>query len=255
MTITIKKGKTFSRVLRPTALPYIYKAITAITKTAPVQITSTGHGAVNGQLAAVVSVNGMIQINAKDSPPRDADYHAVTVIDPNTVSINDINAAEFSTYTSGGYLQFKTPLAMAGATVRRSYKNRLASQTANLWRAATVYAAGANVVIADGAVLTTRLGGTSGSVQPTGAGVDGTVTWAMATNYSGSRELLRLDSGSIGGLVVDNVNHTITETISAAATAAITWKTAVTDLEMDISGVVTEIEAAEPVTVIDELTT
>lgn len=255
MTITIKKGKTFSRVLRPTVLPYIYRAITAITKAAPAQITATGHGAVTGQEAAIVSVKGMTQINAKDSPPRDEEYHAVTVIDPNTVSINDINAAEFSTYTSGGYLQFKTPVAMAGATVRRSIKNRLAAQTANLWRATTVYAAGAYVVIANGSVLQASVGGTSASVQPTGASTDGSVTWIATVNYAGSRELLRLDSGLIGGIVVDNVNHTITETISAVVTAAITWKTGVTDLEMEIAGVVTEIEAGNVVAVEDEVTT
>lgn len=258
MTITIKKGKTFSRVLRPSAPPFIYKAITAITKAAPAQITATGHGLVTGQYVAVVSVKGMTQINAKigsDGHPRDDAYHKVTVIDANTLSINAINAAEFSTYVSGGYLQFHTPLDMTGAIVRRSFKNRLAAQTANLWRATIVYAAGVYVVIANGSVLQASIGGTSGSVQPTGPMVDGTVTWIATVNYAGSRELLRLDNGSIGGIVVDNINHTITETISAMVTAGITWKTGVSDMEIEIGGVVTEIGAEDVVVVQQEVTT
>ena len=63
MPITIKKGKTFSRVLRPTAPPFIYRPITAITKAAPVGIKAVGHGLVNGQYVAVVSVKGMAEIN------------------------------------------------------------------------------------------------------------------------------------------------------------------------------------------------
>lgn len=196
MTITIKKGKTFSRVLRPTAPPYIYKAITAISKAAPVQITATAHGLVSGQYVAVVSVKGMKEINA-ENPPRDRDYHKVTVIDANTVTINDINSADYSTYTSGGYLQFFTPVDMAGCTARRSIKDK----------------------------------------------VGGTVLLSLTT--------------ANGGLAIDNVAHTITETISATVTAGFTWKKGVTDLELEVTatGVVTEIDAEDVVVVQAEVTT
>jgi len=196
MTITIKKGKTFSRVLRPTAPPYIYKAITAITQTAPVGIKAIAHGLVNGQYVAVVSVKGMTQINGS-VPPKDKDYHMVTVADVDNVTINDINAAEFSAYVSGGYLQFLTPVDMVGCTARRSIKD--------------------------------KIGGT---------------------------ELLRLDTTS-GGLVIDNTAHTITETINATVTAALTWKKGVTDLELEVTatGVVTEIDSEDVVVTVGEVTT
>jgi hypothetical protein len=200
MTMSIKKGKTFSRVLRPTAPPYIYRAITAITKTAPVGIKAVGHGLVTGQYAAVVSAKGMKEINAevdRNGSPKLSEYHKVTVVDVDNITINDINAADFSAYTSGGYLQFLTPVDMAGSTARRTIKN--------------------------------RVGGTT---------------------------LLSLTTAN-GGLVIDNVNHTITEKISATDTAAITWKTGVTDLELEVTatGVVTELDSEDVVVVVEEVTT
>lgn len=200
MTMLIKKGKTFSRVLRPTAPPYIYKAITAITKSAPVGIKAVGHGLVNGQYVAVVSAKGMTEINAKtdcSGQPKLGEYHKVTVVDADNITINDINAADFSAYTSGGYLQFLTPVDMAGCTARRAIKDK----------------------------------------------IGGTVLLSLTTEN--------------GGLVIDNTAHTITETIAATATAALTWKTGVTDLELvtTASGRVTAVDAPDKVTVEDEVTT
>lgn len=200
MTLAIKKGKTFSRVLRPTGPPFIYRAITGITKSAPVSIKAVAHGLVSGQYVAVVSAKGMTEINAevdRYGHPKLGEYHKCTVVDVDNITINDINAADFGAYTSGGYLQFLTPLDMAGCTARRTIKD--------------------------------RIGGT---------------------------ELLTLTTEN-GGLAIDNTAHTITETIAATATAALTWKTGVTDLELvnTASGRVTAIDALDKVTVEDEVTT
>lgn len=197
MTMTIKKGKTFSRVLRPTAPPYVYKPITAVGNTAPVTIKAVGHGLVTGQYAAVVSVQGMKEINAQNTPPAPSEYHKVTVVDVDNITINDINAAEFRAYTSGGYLQYLTPLDMSGCTARRDIKDR----------------------------------------------VGGTVLLSLTT--------------ANGRIAIDNTAHTITETIDAADTAAITWSCGVTDLELEVTatGVVTEIDAEDVAVVEDEVTT
>jgi len=200
MAITIKKGKTFSRVLRPTAPPYIYKPITGITKTAPVSIKAVGHELTNGQYVAVVSAKGMTEINAevdRYGHPKLGEYHKCTVVDVDNITINGINAADFGAYTSGGYLQFLTPLDMSGSTARRSIKD--------------------------------RIGGT---------------------------ELLSLTTEN-GGLTIDNTAHTITETIAATDTAALAWKTGVSDMELvnTASGHVIAIDAPDKVTVEDEVTT
>ena len=116
--ITITKGDTFSLVLRWEIAPFVYKAITAITKAAPARITATAHGMVDGWRAAIVSVVGMREINSKNTPPRSTDFHKVTYVDANTVDINDVNSALYTAYTSGGYLQYYTAKSLSGYTAR-----------------------------------------------------------------------------------------------------------------------------------------
>jgi len=119
---TIVKGKTFSRVLRWESQPLIYKVITAITKAAPAVVTATGHGAPDGWRVAVVSVQGMREINAKvpgkGQPPVASEFHKAKVLTANTIELNDVNSLEFSVYTSGGALLYFTPVSLAGATAR-----------------------------------------------------------------------------------------------------------------------------------------
>jgi hypothetical protein len=194
--INIKKGKTFGRVLWPTTLPFIFKSITGITKAAPVVVTAPAHGLVDGQYVAVISVKGMLQINAKLDPrsnrPMLDQYLKATRINADTISF-DIDSTLFAVYVSGGELCYPTPLDMAGCTAARSYKD--------------------------------HVGGT---------------------------ELLRLDTTS--GLVIDNTNHTITETISAAQTAALVWETAVTDMTLTNGASVTLIGVQEDVIAVEGVT-
>lgn len=124
--LTIIQGKTFSRVLRWESLPYIYKPITSITKTAPAGIQATAHGLVDGWRVAVVSVQGMTEINSKYNPPKPTDFRKVTVVDANNITLNAVNAAGFSTHTpSTGYLQYYTPVDLNGYTARMSIKDRV----------------------------------------------------------------------------------------------------------------------------------
>jgi len=123
--LNILQGKTLIRVYRFEALPIVYKPITGITKAAPVSITAVAHGIPEGWRAAVVSALGMTQINATNRPLRDSDFHKISVTDVNTVTINDINAAEFSTYASGGYLVYNTPVDLTGLSARMTIRDRI----------------------------------------------------------------------------------------------------------------------------------
>ena len=116
--ITIVKGATFSRVLRWESTPFVYKAITAVTKAAPVSITAATHGLVTGWRAAVISTGGMRELAAKNWPLRATDFHKVTVVDPNTITINDISSIDFTAFTSGGSLVYYTPVSLSGYTAR-----------------------------------------------------------------------------------------------------------------------------------------
>lgn len=123
--LDIWQGKTLQHLLRWEAPPYNYKPITGIQLVAPVRITCVGHGLISGWRSAVVSVKGTKEINAKNTPPSlDTDFHQVTVIDSDTVEINTVNAADFTAYASGGYLQYLTPVDMTGYTARLVIKNK-----------------------------------------------------------------------------------------------------------------------------------
>lgn len=193
--IVIAQGKTYSQVLRWEAPPIIYRPITAIVQGAPARITCPSHTIPQGWRAAVVSVKGMTQINALNTPPKDKDYHSVTVIDADTVELNDVNASEYKPYQSGGYLQFNTPVDLAAYTARMSIKDKV-----------------------------------------------------------GGSELLRLDTTN-GRIALDNVAKTITLTISAEDTAALTFRKGSYDLELvSPTGVVTALLAGVA-TVTKEVTT
>jgi len=121
----IEQGKTFQHVLRWEAPPYIYKPITGITQTLPCRVTAVGHGLKDGWRTAVVSVKGMVQINAQNSPPKQTEFMRATYIDVDTIELNDVNSADYKAYTSGGYLQYLTPVDMAGYTARMKIKDRV----------------------------------------------------------------------------------------------------------------------------------
>ena len=195
--ITIRRGETWTRVLRWESAPFVYSAITAITKTAPVQITSPTHGLVTGWRAAVVSAGGMRQINAKTFPPRSTDFHKVTRVDANIITMNDVNSADFTAYTSGGFLVSYTPVSLDGFSARMMIRE---------------------------------------TVESTGDPLVSLV--------------------SPDDIELDDADHTITVTISAAATAALEFSTGVYDLELvsgDATPVVTRLLSGN-VIVIPEVT-
>lgn len=193
--IAIRQGATFSMVLRWEAPPIVYKPITAITQSAPVRLTVPSHGVPTGWRVAVTNVKGMTEINASANSVKDADYHPATVVDSNTVEINEINAAGYKAYISGGQLQYNTPVDLSGYSARMSIKD--------------------------------KIGGT---------------------------ELFSLTVLN-GRITLDTTLKTISLTISATDTQAVTWKKGVYDLEMvSGTGVVTPILTGK-VVVTQEVTT
>lgn len=183
--ITIIKGSTFSRILRWESTPFLYRPVTAITKAAPASVTATAHGLPNGWRGAFVSIGGMREIRSKNTPPRNTDYHKLTVVDANTITVNDVDSTLYTAFTSGGYIQAYTPVSLASYTARMM-------------------------------------------IRPT---IEDTAT-----------ALLSLASPT--NITIDDTAKTITVTITAAATAALTFSTGVFDIELvsgDATPVVTKL--------------
>ena len=129
--LTIQQGKTFTLVLRWETEPVIRKAITGVSFVAGApRITAVGHGAPDGWRCAFYGVKGPKQLNAENNPPRAEDYYPATVLDADTVELNDVNpydeqGNEWPAYVSGGFLQYNTPADLAGYTARMDIKNKV----------------------------------------------------------------------------------------------------------------------------------
>mgnify|MGYP002784759276 CR=1 FL=1 len=128
-TLTIQQGRTFRLPVRWESDEFAYAAISAIPQQAPCRITAANHGIPDKWRAAVVSVKGMVEINAEldeaTKLPLDKAYRRVKRISTDQVEFNDLNAADFSAYVSGGYLQYRVPHPLTGYTARMSIKDKV----------------------------------------------------------------------------------------------------------------------------------
>lgn len=123
--IELVRGITYDATVRWEDNEFSYKAISGITKAAPVSITCEAHGVPPGWRVAIASVKGMTQINTLNTPPKESDFHKASITNVNTIALNDVNAAEYSTYVSGGYVQFYTPVDLTGFTAKMQIRSSL----------------------------------------------------------------------------------------------------------------------------------
>jgi hypothetical protein len=125
LNLTIQQGKTYSTTLRWASEPYVYKPITSVANTAPVRLTVPAHGLPDGWRFAVSAVQGATGLNAKKSPPDAKEYYEATVIDENTVDINNVNGMLLGAYKSGGVIQYLTPVDMTGMSARMQINDKV----------------------------------------------------------------------------------------------------------------------------------
>lgn len=109
LDLCVRRGTTVEIPIRLESSTWRYASISAIAQSAPVRITATAHGIPDGWRAAVMNVVGMTELNAEGNPPKDRELRRVHVVDADTVEINDVNAAGFRAYKSGGQLAWYAP--------------------------------------------------------------------------------------------------------------------------------------------------
>lgn len=114
-------GETFHPVIRWGIDTLVSVPITAITQAAPAVITATAHGLPDGWPCAVVSAQGMVQINASRYPPEGRDWTRGTVLNVNTVQLNAVSSADFTPYLSGGFLVYSQPASLVGVSARMTF--------------------------------------------------------------------------------------------------------------------------------------
>jgi hypothetical protein len=116
--LEIEQGATFERTLRWECAPIVYRPITAATQTAPCRLTVPQHGVPDDWRVAITGIKGMVQLNARNRVLRASDYFNATVIDADTIELNEVDAQGFGAYVGGGTLQYMTPHDLAGYTAR-----------------------------------------------------------------------------------------------------------------------------------------
>ena len=259
LDVAIVQGKTFTYVVRWESEKINYAAISAITNAAPVAITASAHGIPDGWRAAVVSVKGMTQINAVNAPPKASDYYDMSAPTINSLTINTVNAAGFSTYGSGGYVQYYEPVNIAGYTGYMVIKDKVggtaiaSSAPSTTWGVLTAYRTGQ--IVSPGVSMT---GGAGKVLQCVTAGTSGAVT-TLAVPDAGST----LTDGTVVWAVVplsltvalETSLKTITLTMPATSSALLAGGKGVYELEMTSgAGVVTALLAGK-VTIDYEIST
>ena len=129
--LEIKQGRTFTLALRWETEPIVRKAISVVSfATGAPRLTVTSHGAPDGWRCALYGIKGPKQLNATNNPPRKTDFTEVTVVDTNTIELNGINpydeqGNEWPAYISGGFLQYFTPMSLAGQSARMKIKDKI----------------------------------------------------------------------------------------------------------------------------------
>lgn len=124
--LALVAGTSYSLVLRWESAPILRKVITGISvATGAPRITVASHGIPDGWRVAITGVKGMTELNAEDPARlRDSDYYAATVLDANTIELNEVNGADFKAWTSGGIVQWNTPVSLSGFTSRLRVEDR-----------------------------------------------------------------------------------------------------------------------------------
>ncbi len=130
----IRKGEAFELVIRWEMEPILYKAISGISLAGAPVLTVSSHGMPNGwTVRRIVGVNGTKQINTHRlindvwEPTalgeRFPNGFKGTAVDANSIRLNELNAAGFTAYTSGGYIEYMTPVDLSGYTAEMDIRN------------------------------------------------------------------------------------------------------------------------------------
>lgn len=119
--LCLTPGTTHRSILRIMQPTWIYRPVTVITSTAPVQLTVPDHGIEAGSWSCwLAGVQHMPQLNRE--PPRDAP-HRMQVLDADTLKIGSISAT--GRRPAGGELRYQPPVDLTGCEVEMRIFDRV----------------------------------------------------------------------------------------------------------------------------------
>lgn len=127
--LCIEQGSTFSYVLRWGQPRLAYRQISAASKAAPcVLTTSADHDLPDGWPFMITGCKGMQELNDRaQAEDPDERYYEATVLGDDSIELNDVNAADFGTYTGGGIITYSIPVDLDGYTARAQIRESVGS--------------------------------------------------------------------------------------------------------------------------------
>ena len=123
LNFKIYQGSTFQEVIRWESATKTYKTITNITQAAPCVITAAGHGMPVGWRFKVTNVGGMTDLNSSDN------YQVASSVTTDTVTMNTVNSLGYKAYTTGGVIEYNTPVNLTGYTARMQIRAKITDTT------------------------------------------------------------------------------------------------------------------------------
>jgi hypothetical protein len=125
LKLCMRRGSTVRIPISVETDELVWKPITAIALTAPIELGVPLHGCPDKWRAAVTGVRQPREVNAA-VPLKDSAFLPVDVVDANTVSFNRIDGSVLRPYTSGGHLVYYKPLDFSLYTgARMSVKDKI----------------------------------------------------------------------------------------------------------------------------------
>ena len=121
----IYQGSTFNEAYRWESETKVYVPIASITKAAPCEITTTvPHNLPIGWRFKVVGAGGMKEINSVSDSTNIATFTTSTLI-----RVNQVNSLGYTTYTSGGVVEYNEPVPLVGYSARMQIRESVDSDT------------------------------------------------------------------------------------------------------------------------------
>lgn len=122
LNLKIRRGATYRRKFRWEVEPFVYKAITGMSNSAPLIITCVGHGLLPNQQFAIQSAGGMVELN---DTGKEADWRPATVVDADHIELNRVNSSDYKAYTTGGVIKYRTVVDVSEYDVRMNIKTKV----------------------------------------------------------------------------------------------------------------------------------
>ena len=125
LSYKVYQGSTFQETYRWESQTKIYVPIQSISKSAPCIVTTQEpHNLPLGWRFKVVGAGGMKEINTSE-------YYTATDTTGTTgttIEINQVNSLQYTTYTSGGIVEYNSPVDLTGYKARMQVRKTIGSE-------------------------------------------------------------------------------------------------------------------------------